>query len=230
MRIGIAAFAVVIALGAYAVWLGRHDPVDFDAHHRAMLEKLSGERERAQAALDGVQSRVARLQAERSVQEERRRTADQAIASLRAGDHWWSTVWNKLFGDSAERRTREERLARLEQARTEAAAQIAELRQTPPARSGSGMGRRSTWRRWTAVWLRWNGDSSQTRHYLSLGVAAIARVRYRGARGLVPWTRGLAAPSPAGRTTGSATGNLIRRRRIRAPEAARLLGCHSPPS
>ena len=194
---------MVIALGAYAAWLGRHDPVDFDAHHRAMLEKLSGEQERAQAALAGVQSRVARLQAERSAQEERRRTADQAIASLRAGDHWWSTVWNKLFGDSAERRTREERLARLEQARTEAAAQIAELRQTATRaiweRDGAEIDLEKVDRSLAAV----ERDSSQTRHYLSLA--------WRQSRGyviaaLAVWFLGPAAW-------------LLRRRRAGPPEA-----------
>jgi uncharacterized protein YlxW (UPF0749 family) len=167
-RIGIAALAVVIGLGAYAVWLGRHDPVDFDAHHRTLLAKLSGEQERAQVALAEVQSRVAQLQAERSAQEERRRTADQAIASLRAGDHWWSTAWNKLFGDSAEVRTREERLARLEQARTEAAARIAELRETAAhaiwERDGVEIDLEKVNRSLAAV----ERDSSKTLHYLSL--------------------------------------------------------------
>ncbi len=166
--IGAAVLVAAAWVGGQAVWLAAHDPVDFAAHRREMLEKLTAEQDGAQTALAAVQSRVAHLQAELATQEERRRTTARAIASLRAGDHWWSTVWGKLFGDSAQVRTREERLARLEAAAAEATARIAELRPAVTRatweRDGVEIDLERVNRRLETVVL----DHSKARHYLGL--------------------------------------------------------------
>jgi DNA repair exonuclease SbcCD ATPase subunit len=166
--IGGAIFLAAAWVGGDAVWLSAHDPVDFAAHRREMLEKFTAEQDRAQAALAAVQSRLAHLQAEHATQQERRRTADQAIASLRAGDHWWSTVWDKLFGDSAQGRTREERLARLEQTKAEATARIAELRETVTRATWERDGVEIDLERVNRGLAAVERDRSKTRHYLSL--------------------------------------------------------------
>jgi DNA repair exonuclease SbcCD ATPase subunit len=182
--IGGAVFLAAAWVSGDAVWLAAHDPVDFAAHRREMLEKLTAERDQAQAALAAVQARLSHLQAERSAQEERRRTADQAIASLRAGDHWWSNAWDKLFGDSIQVRTREERLARLEQTKAEAIARIAELRDTVTRatweRDGVEIDLERVNRRLAAV----ERDRSKTRHYLSL---AWRRSRWYVVAALAAW-------------------------------------------
>jgi hypothetical protein len=163
--------AVLLAaawVGGQAVWLAAHDPVDFDAHRREGLEKLAAEQDRAQAALAAVQSRLAHLEAELATEEERRRTAARAIASLRAGDHWWSSAWDKLFGDSTQVRTREERLARLEQTNAEAAARIAELRPAVTRATWERDGVEIALERVNRSLAAVERDRSKTLHYLSL--------------------------------------------------------------
>lgn len=129
-RIGVAVLIVVVGLGAYAFWLSARDRIDFDAHRLELLQRLSGEQKHLQAALADVQQRIARFETERAAQQERLRTADRVMAALRADDSWWRPVWDKLFGDSAEVRTKEERLARLEKMKADATARVGELQES----------------------------------------------------------------------------------------------------
>ena len=129
-KIGVAVLIVVVSLGAYAFWLYARDPVDFDAHRLELLQRFRGEQTHLQAALAEVQQRIARCETERTAQQERLRTAERVMAALRADDSWWQSVWDKLSGDAAEVRTKEERLARLEKMRTDAASQVAELKES----------------------------------------------------------------------------------------------------
>ena len=129
-KAGVAALLVAAGLGAYAFWLAARDPVDFDLHRSESLRLLTGEQQHLQAALGDVKQRIASLETGLAAQQERRHTADRMIAALRSGDTWWRTAWDKLFGDAEQVRTKEERLDRLEQMKTEATARAAELRTT----------------------------------------------------------------------------------------------------
>jgi septal ring factor EnvC (AmiA/AmiB activator) len=129
-KIGVAMLIVVFGLGAYAFWLFARDHIDFDVHRLELLQRFTGEQQHLQTALGDVRQRIANLETDLGAQQERLRTADRVIAALRAGDTWWQTMWDKLFGDSAEVRTKEERLARLEKMQADATARSAELRTT----------------------------------------------------------------------------------------------------
>ncbi len=127
-KIGVSLLVLILAWGAYAGWLAARDPIDFDARRREQRRTLSGEQKALREALSGVNRRVADLQAELAEQLERRQLAERAAATLRAGDSWWRSAWDRLFGDPAEVHTQAERLARLERSGSEAAARSGVLR------------------------------------------------------------------------------------------------------
>ena len=129
-KAGVAALLVAGGLGVYAFWLATRDPVDFDLRRSESLRLLTGEQQHLEAALGEVKQRIASLETGLAAQQERRHTADRMTAALRAGDTWWSTMWDKLFGDVDQVRTKEERLDHLEKMKTEATARAAELRTT----------------------------------------------------------------------------------------------------
>ena len=129
-KVGVAVLIVVIGLAGYACWLFARDHIDFDAHRLELLQRFSGEQRHLQAAHAEVQQRIARLETERAAQQDRVRTADRVIAALRADDSWWQSVWDKLFGDATEVRTKEERLARLEKMKADTTARVAELKES----------------------------------------------------------------------------------------------------
>lgn len=129
-KVGVGVLIVVIGLGAYAVWLFARDHIDFDAHRLELLRILTGEQKHLQAALGDVKQRITGLESDLTAQQERLRTVDRVITAIRADDSWWQSVWDKLFGDSAEVRTKDERLAKLEKMKADSTARIAELRTT----------------------------------------------------------------------------------------------------
>jgi hypothetical protein len=165
-KIGVAAAIVVFGVGAYAFWLRARDPVDFDVHRLELLQQFGGEQRNLQAALAGVQQRIARFETERAAQQERLRTADRVVAALRADDSWWRSLWGKLFGDSAEVRTKEERLTQLEKMKVDATARLAELKvsitRATWERDGAEIALRQADRNLAAV----ERDRSKTVHYL----------------------------------------------------------------
>ncbi len=127
-RAGAPLLAVFLGLTAYAGWLYARGHTAFERRRLEQLQGLSGEQKTLREALSAVNRRIAGLQADLAAQDERRGLADRAVATLRADDSWWRTAWAKLFGDSTALHTEAEMVARLEQARSEAAARGAELR------------------------------------------------------------------------------------------------------
>jgi hypothetical protein len=127
-KAGAALLIVVLGLGGYACWIFARDHIDFDAHRLELLQALTGEQRHLEAALGDVKLRIVHLEGEAIAEKDRQRTAERAIAALRADDSWWKTVWGKLFGDTAEVRTKEERIARLEKIRADATTRVADLR------------------------------------------------------------------------------------------------------
>jgi septal ring factor EnvC (AmiA/AmiB activator) len=167
-KAGVAALLVAGGLGAYAFWLATRDPVDFDLRRSESLRLLTGEQQHLEAALGEVKQRIASLETGLAAQQERRHTADRVIAALRTGDTWWRTVWDKLFGDVDQVRTKEERLDHLEKMKTEATARAAELRttiiRTAWERDGVEIDLERVNRHLAAV----ERDRSKTLHYLAL--------------------------------------------------------------
>jgi hypothetical protein len=123
---------VVVVAGLWlsgdAVWLALRDPEEFAAHRRESLQRLGDERARLQASLTEARQRSAKLATDLAATQKRARDADRAIKALRTDDHWWRTLWDKLFGDAQGESTKEDRLARLEATRTMALGRVPELR------------------------------------------------------------------------------------------------------
>lgn len=186
-KIGAAVLIVVVGLGVYAFWLFARDPIDFDLHRLELLQRSSGEQKQLQAALADVQQRIARFETERAAQQERLRTADRVMAALRADDSWWRSVWDKLFGDSAEVRTKEERLARLEKMRADATARVAELKESITRATWERDGLEIAFGRVDKNLAAVERNRSKTLHYLAL---AWQRSRWYVILALAAWFLG----------------------------------------
>lgn len=183
-KIGVAVLIVMVGLGVYAFWLFAHDHIDFDAHRLELLQRFSGEQKHLQATLVDVQQRIARFETERAAQQERLRTADRVMAALRADDSWWRSVWNKLVGDSAEVRTKEERLARLEKMKADATARVAELKESITRATWERDGLEIALGRVDKNLAEAERDRSKVLHYLAL---AWQRSRWYVIAALVLW-------------------------------------------
>jgi septal ring factor EnvC (AmiA/AmiB activator) len=167
-KAGVAALLVAVGLGAYAFWLAARDPVDFDLRRSESLRLLTDEQQHLLAALGDVKQRIARLETALATQQERLHTSDRAIAALRAGDIWWRTAWDRLFGDADQVRTKEERLARLEKLKADATARAAELRPTIIRASWERDGMEIDLERVNRHLAAVERNRSKTLHYLSL--------------------------------------------------------------
>jgi hypothetical protein len=183
-KISVAVLIVVVGLAAYAVWLCARDHVDFAAHRLELLQRFGGEQRHLQVALAEVQQRIARFRGERAAQQERLRTADRAMRGLRADESWWRSVWDKLFGDAAEIRTKEERLARLEQTKADATARAAELKVSITRATWERDGLEITLSRADKNLAAVERDRSKTMHYLAL---AWRRSRWYVVAALAAW-------------------------------------------
>ncbi len=127
-RVGAALLVAIAGLAAYAGWLYARGHAADERRRLERLQTLAGEQQRLREGLGAVDRRLAGLQTDLAAQEERRQLAGQAAATLRAGDTWWRAAWEKLFGDAAAARTREDVLDQLDRARAEAGARGADLR------------------------------------------------------------------------------------------------------
>ena len=183
-RAGAALLAAVLGLAACAGWLCARGAAAAEQPWRERLRMLAGEQQRLRKGLGEVSRRSAGLQTDLAAQDERGRLAEQAAATLRAGDTWWRTAWEKLFGDAAAVRTREELLARLDRARAEAGARGAELRaaitRATWERDGLEIELGRVERRLAAV----EADRPGARHYLGLAWRA---ARWWLIPGLAAW-------------------------------------------
>jgi septal ring factor EnvC (AmiA/AmiB activator) len=167
-KAGVAALLVAVGLGAYAFWFAARDPVDYDQRRSESLRLLTGEQQHLRAALDDVKQRIASLETALAAQQERLHTSDRAIAALRAGDIWWRTAWDRLFGNADQVRTKEECLARFEKMKADATARAAELRPNIIRASWERDGMEIDLERVNRHLAAVERNRSKTLHYLSL--------------------------------------------------------------
>jgi chromosome segregation ATPase len=167
-KAGVAVLFVGVGLGAYAIWLAARDSADFDLRQSESRRLLTGEQQHLQAELATVKQRLANLETALAAQEERVHTADRVIASVRSDDSWWRTVWERLFGDADQVCSKEERLARLENMKRDAAARAAELRTTIIRTSWERDGVEIDLERLSRHLAAVERDRSKTLHYLAL--------------------------------------------------------------
>lgn len=120
----------VLGLAAFAMWLIVMDPEDFETRRTTTLRRLAAERSDLEGALAGANQRILRTEAEIAAQQERLRLAEGVLAVLREDQTAWRTAWNKLFGESDQERTNEERRVRLEKMKADSTARVARLRET----------------------------------------------------------------------------------------------------
>src|SRR3954470_7530171 len=86
-----AAAALIVALGlaACGLWLFLKDNVDFDQWRQDVTRTLNGKRAEVRAALHDVHQRMDRISAEITVEQERMKLADGAIAKLKELESMW---------------------------------------------------------------------------------------------------------------------------------------------
>jgi hypothetical protein len=124
-KLTVSLLIVGLVLAAGGLWVFWRDRVDFSAAKPQFLAELKNDRQQTAAALDDVNKRRAKIQAEFAQQQAREQMADKAIAGLRKLRSWWDG-W---FGDRERQRVYADQLARDEQLKHDTEAREVELAQ-----------------------------------------------------------------------------------------------------
>src|SRR5581483_10251122 len=115
----------VLGLAAYGLWLFLKDNVDFDAVRQQFLAELTGQRQHFREALADVSKRMVSMQAEIAGEQARAQKADRVVGELRQME----SLWQRVFGDSAQQRAYAEQEARMEQVKHAAEKRVVDLQQ-----------------------------------------------------------------------------------------------------
>ncbi len=118
---------LIVGLGVVGcgLWLYLHDRIDVDQWRVEAVRNITGERALAKKALEDVQRRMVRIQLEIEAEQDRGKQADKIIAQL----HDLESTWDKLTGNTVQRKANDERIATLTATRVEAANKEEKLRQ-----------------------------------------------------------------------------------------------------
>jgi len=122
-KLGVAVLIVVLALGAYAMWLFIRDQQGAEQQRMESLSRLERERDRLIALKAEIAARVEALRADLAVQQQRVERAEKVLAMLKELESWW----DRLFGGSDQQNANREQAARVAAMRAEAAGKLPEL-------------------------------------------------------------------------------------------------------
>lgn len=122
----VAALIVGLGLAAYGLWIFLREQEFSDLRREALLAELSQKRAHLLEQKAEMEKRIAEFQAGVEKQRERVRQAEKVIAMLREMESWWDRLW----GNPAQQKANEERLANMEKLKTGAVGQVEELTRT----------------------------------------------------------------------------------------------------
>jgi hypothetical protein len=122
-KLAVSLLIVVLVLAAGGLRVFWRDRVNFPATRPQFLAQLKSGRQRTAAALDGVNQRIAEMQAELARQQAREQMENKAVAELHTLRSWWDG-W---FGDRERQRVYSDQLARDEQLRHDTETREVEL-------------------------------------------------------------------------------------------------------
>jgi hypothetical protein len=120
-----AAAALIVALGlaALGLWLFLKDNVDFDQWRDDVVRTLNGTRTEVRAALGDVHTRMDRISAEITAEQERAKMADGAIAKLKDLE----STWERLVGNSEQQKANAEQIEKMSSLRATLTTRITQL-------------------------------------------------------------------------------------------------------
>jgi hypothetical protein len=125
-KLAIAALIVVLGVAAYALWMFVREQGDFNLQRDAMRRDLAQKRDQLTAAKIEVEKRLSEFQAGIEVQRERVKRAQRVIDLLQSMESWWDRLW----GNPSQQKANEEQVKRMEELKTGALGQVAELTKT----------------------------------------------------------------------------------------------------
>jgi hypothetical protein len=125
-KLAAAALIVVLGLAAYGLWLFLRDQGDFNLNRDALLNELNHRRAELSGAKQAVEKRLVDLQAGIELQHERVKRAQKVIDLLHEMESWWDRLW----GNPAQAKANDEQLKRMEDVKSTALTQVAELGRT----------------------------------------------------------------------------------------------------
>lgn len=123
-----AAAVLIVALGlaVYGVWLFVREQGDFNVNRDALLQELTHKRAQLLAAKADIEKRIVDLETGVATQRERVKRAQKVIEVLRDMESWWDRLW----GNPSQQKANVEQLQKMEQVKTSALGQVAELSRT----------------------------------------------------------------------------------------------------
>ncbi|MBL9206520.1 MAG: hypothetical protein JNN01_15620 [Opitutaceae bacterium] len=122
-KLGVAVLIVVLALGAYALWLFVRDQQGADQQRIESLARLVRERDALLELKAQIATRLQGLKADLAVQQERIERAERVLNALKELESWW----DRLFGNTEQQKANREQAARVERLKAEAVGRLPEL-------------------------------------------------------------------------------------------------------
>ncbi len=122
-----AAAGLILALGLAAggLWLFLKDNVDFDDWRRDVMQTLSGERTKIEAALGDVHQRMDRITAEIAAERAKAEQAGKVADQLKGLE----STWDRLLGNSEQQKANEEQRLKMDTMKAAARARAEKLQQ-----------------------------------------------------------------------------------------------------
>lgn len=125
-KVIVAALIVGLGLAVGGIWLFLREQGDFNVQRDALLNELTHKRAQLAVAKTEIEKRLVDLQQSVERQQARVKQAQKVIATLSAMESWWDRFW----GNPSQQKANQEQMRRMEELKTGALAQIAELRRT----------------------------------------------------------------------------------------------------
>ncbi|HEX2853019.1 MAG TPA: hypothetical protein VHO24_07270 [Opitutaceae bacterium] len=125
-KLAAAALIVVLGLAAYGLWLFVREQGDFNVNRDSLIQELTLKRAQLTAAKTEIEKRLVDLQTGIETQRDRVKRAQRVIDLLRDMESWWDRLW----GNPSQQKANGEQLQKMEQLKTSALGQVADLHRT----------------------------------------------------------------------------------------------------
>jgi hypothetical protein len=122
-KVAAALLMVVLALGAYGLWIFLRDNVDFDLHRHEIVRAMNGERTHIREALIDVDHRLEQLTQSIAAEKERVAQAQKVMGKLKDLE----STWDKLIGNPEQQAANAQQIVKMEELRQDALTKIEDL-------------------------------------------------------------------------------------------------------
>ena len=166
-KLVVAALIVIVAVGAYALWLFVQEEGLLEQNRVQRLQDAIAKRDHLLAAQAAIEKRVAGLRAEAATQHERLQQADRVMAKLRELESWWARWW-PWSKERPQQSANADQLKKMEALKAEASGKWSELQKAVTGVLTEKEGLDHALRLTNAEVAHLEASRSRSRHYAAL--------------------------------------------------------------